>query len=103
MTTYTKLQNGQWGLRSTERLVAGTRIIVTKRDGTTKTETVGYTTCEAGTTATIATPTFPPRMQRATTHTPRCGCPCHHTGGGCCQSCRFDGCPIAEAHGHHAD
>ena len=41
--TYTKLRDGSWGIRysSESTAKAGDRIAVTKRDGTTKTETLG--------------------------------------------------------------
>lgn len=38
--TYAKLRSGDWGIRSTAALRAGDSIAVTKRDGSTKTETV---------------------------------------------------------------
>lgn len=40
MTTYTKLRDGNWGLRG-KNLSAGQTVSVTKRDGARKTETVG--------------------------------------------------------------
>jgi hypothetical protein len=40
-TTYTKLRDGSWGLRSTESIAAGARIAVAKKSGETKIETVG--------------------------------------------------------------
>lgn len=39
--TYTKLKSGEWGLRADGELRRGDRVVVTKKDGTTKTETVG--------------------------------------------------------------
>lgn len=39
-TTYTKLRNGSWGLRGHD-LAAGAQVVVSKRDGSTKTEVVG--------------------------------------------------------------
>ena len=38
--TYTKLRNGQWGIRVPGTVGAGQTITVTKRDGSTSTETV---------------------------------------------------------------
>ena len=39
--TYAKLHNGSWGIRAKGIVTAGETVTVTKRDGTTKTETVG--------------------------------------------------------------
>lgn len=39
--TYAKLHNGNWGIRAKGIVTAGETVTVTKRDGTTKTETVG--------------------------------------------------------------
>jgi len=41
MTTYTKLQSGDWGLRSDEPLTTGAKTTVQKRSGERKPETVG--------------------------------------------------------------
>ncbi len=40
-TTYAKLRTGQWGIRTTEKIVVGQRVTVAKKDGTTKQEVVG--------------------------------------------------------------
>ena len=40
MATYTKLKDGSWGVRAAGKLAAGATITVTKKDGSTKTETV---------------------------------------------------------------
>lgn len=40
-TTYTKLRDGSWGIRSTTRVTEGGSVTVTKRDGTSKEERVG--------------------------------------------------------------
>lgn len=40
MNTYTKLQSGEWGVLCDARPDVGDTITVTKKDGTTKTETV---------------------------------------------------------------
>jgi hypothetical protein len=40
MATYTKLKSGEWGIRSTSTLVEGQQVIVTKKSGQAKTETV---------------------------------------------------------------
>lgn len=40
MTTYTKLKDGSWGIRSTVKLTKGGQVSVTKKDGSIKTETV---------------------------------------------------------------
>lgn len=39
--TYTRLRDQSWGLRSTIALQAGQSVTVARRDGTSKTETVG--------------------------------------------------------------
>lgn len=41
-TTYTKLRDGSWGLRSTQDAAPGLMLTVTKKDGTTKRETVAH-------------------------------------------------------------
>lgn len=38
--SYTKLKNGNWGIRSTESIREGQSVTVTKKDGSTKSETV---------------------------------------------------------------
>jgi len=38
--TYTQLRDGSWGIRADGKLTAGATITVTKRDGTSKTETI---------------------------------------------------------------
>lgn len=40
-TTYTRLNNGAWGLRSNGAIAPGQQVQVTTRDGRVKTETVG--------------------------------------------------------------
>ena len=40
MNTYTKLQSGDWGVLCDSRPNIGDVVTVTKRDGTTKTETI---------------------------------------------------------------
>ena len=40
VATYTKLKNGQWGVRAPAGVTVGATITVTKRDGSSKTETV---------------------------------------------------------------
>jgi hypothetical protein len=40
-TTWTKLKDGSWGLRSTSPLNEGATVIVSKRDGTTSSVFVG--------------------------------------------------------------
>lgn len=40
MTTYTKLNNGSWGVRVRGTATKGQKVTVTKKDGTTKTETI---------------------------------------------------------------
>ena len=41
MASYTKLRDGSWGVRAGGAVRAGESLTVTKRDGTTKIETVG--------------------------------------------------------------
>ena len=41
MTTYTKLRNGDWGLRIDGSVEAGATVTATKKSGETKTERVG--------------------------------------------------------------
>lgn len=38
--TYTKLKDGTWGVRAPAGVVAGDRLTITKRDGSSKVETV---------------------------------------------------------------
>jgi len=40
MTTYTKLKNGSWGLRVQGAAAKGDKVTVTKKDGSTKVETI---------------------------------------------------------------
>ena len=40
MATYTKLQNGSWGVRAEGKVNQGTTVAVTKKDGTSKMECV---------------------------------------------------------------
>lgn len=40
-TTWTKLRNGEWGLRSEEALTVGTQVWVTRKNGTRSLEWVG--------------------------------------------------------------
>lgn len=40
MTNYAKLNDGSWGIRSDKKLTVGQILTVTKRDGTSKSETV---------------------------------------------------------------
>ena len=40
MNTYTKLQTGAWGVRASGKVENGSAVTVTKKDGTTKVETV---------------------------------------------------------------
>lgn len=42
MATYTKLKNGEWGIRSTSPIADGQQVLVTKKSGQTKNETVGH-------------------------------------------------------------
>jgi hypothetical protein len=41
MTTYARLKDETWGIRSTKPISKGDRVTVQKKDGTFKTETVG--------------------------------------------------------------
>jgi hypothetical protein len=38
--TYTKLKSGDWGIRADEPITPGSSVVVVKKDGGTKTETV---------------------------------------------------------------
>jgi hypothetical protein len=40
MHTYTKLRDGSWGIRSTEQVAPGATVLVERRDGVKKYETV---------------------------------------------------------------
>ena len=40
MATYTKLKDGSWGVRASGKVTAGASLTVTKKDGSTKVETV---------------------------------------------------------------
>ena len=40
MTTYTKLKDDEWGIKTDFPVKVGDRLIVTKKDGTTTLETV---------------------------------------------------------------
>jgi hypothetical protein len=49
MNTYAKLRDGSWGVRVQGAAASGDVVVVTKRDGTSKTETIGRVvwTCRA--------------------------------------------------------
>lgn len=40
MNTFTKLKSGEWGVRADHAIEPGQTVLVTKKDGSTKTETV---------------------------------------------------------------
>ena len=40
MNTYAKLNTGAWGIRATTKVAEGDRVTVTKKDGSTKSETI---------------------------------------------------------------
>jgi hypothetical protein len=83
-TTYTKLRSGSWGVRSTERLVPGQRVTVTKKDGTTKAETIERVIWTDGTVslASIAqSDSASPSRKRS-----GCGCDCED----CSYRCQCD-------------
>jgi hypothetical protein len=107
--TYAKLNDGSWGIRADGALAVGQTVTVTKRDGTTKSETVGrviwkgdgVTLAAIGTTPsssanTTRTATLPaPRRRRAGNGLgSRTGCSCGSQEGGSkptdCRQCRFD-------------
>jgi hypothetical protein len=48
MVTYAKLASGNWGLRSDAALTEGEQVVVSKRDGSTKTETVDFLVAQDG-------------------------------------------------------
>lgn len=69
MITYAKLQDGSWGIRSKTQLTPGMSVVVTKRDGSTKNETVGVAAGRYGEDffhAVVATP-------HVTAHAPKVG------------------------------
>ncbi len=67
MTNYAKLNDGSWGIRSDKKLVVGQCIIVAKRDGTSKSETVsrvvtsGADYCIASIRSSAASPSYASR------------------------------------------
>jgi len=94
--TYTKLKSGNWGVRSTEALITGQTITVTKKDGGTKTETVDKVVWSGNgvwIAATRALTTTGPSRQRSYRGT-RTGCGCGSIEDtprlSDCRSCRFE-------------
>jgi len=84
MTTYTQLRSGAWGIRHQGALTPGATVTVTKRDQTTRTETVDRVVWTDGTT-TLATIR---QTQRASTGTRRRQ-PSWARGGGAWTGCRM--------------
>ena len=93
-TTYTKLRNGDWGLRGTN-LCVGQTVTVSKRDGSTKSETVGRVLWSGEDGACLATVA---REQSAPRHSqPRRGwAPCGYPG------CSPDYCDECDGEGRWA-
>ena len=93
--TYTKLQSGGWGIRSTVALTAGQAVTVEKRDGSTKTETVervvwtGNDVWIAAIRAT-ARPAAPATARRDRGHGMVRGCAQCTAAGRMCRQCAFD-------------
>lgn len=89
-TTYTKLKSGAWGLRGM-RLVAGSTVTVTKRNGTTKTETVGQIVWTGADGTTLAATATAPAIARSSNYDPQkfngYGAP----RGGYRRACKTDG------------
>jgi hypothetical protein len=107
MNTYTKLSNGNWGLRiqsGQTRIQSGDSIVVTKKSGETKNEKVGKIvwTGNGVTLATIAPlparygsySTIGERTRERMDRTGWTGCSCGsiegHPRPSDCASCRFD-------------
>ncbi len=95
--TYTKLKSGSWGIRSTEALREGASITVTKKDGSTKLETVGKIVWSGGgvwlaTTSRSAAPGS--SLRRGTSRGRRTGCSCGSIEDtprpSDCRSCQFE-------------
>jgi len=103
MTTYTKLRNGEWGLRG-QNLTEGSTVTVTKKSGETKTEKVGRViwrgsdgTCLAAKgDSSPSRPSSPSYDRRSRSGRCReCGgpirnAPHHRAMGGLCGDCAFD-------------
>jgi hypothetical protein len=99
MTTYTKLHDGNWGLRSTDTLQPGATVTVAKKSGDTKIEAVGRIVWQGNgvTLATIARTspvTTRPYTRRSSGRTagfrPVRGCSACRQAGTMCARCRFD-------------
>lgn len=96
-TTYSKLRDGSWGLRGVG-LTAGETVTVTRRDGQTKTETVGrvlWTGPDGTTLATVASGRSPQRGgsgrgRRGTWTGCRCGSIEARPRDSDCAQCAFD-------------
>lgn len=84
-TTYTKLRSGSWGVRSTERLSAGQRVTVTKKDGTTKVETIDRVIWTDGTVS-LASIAQSDSSSRSSHRRSGCGCDCED----CSHRCQCD-------------
>lgn len=100
MITYTKLRNGNWGIKSDRAVVAGEVVTVTKKDQTTKTETIeavvfagnGAWICAVRATGTPAASASSSRRRggRATRTGCRCGSVEEYEKDSDCSSCRHD-------------
>lgn len=100
-TTYTKLRSGEWGIRSTTRLVSGMHVTVSKRDGSAKMETVDRVVWSGGgvwlASVKRDAPSAPPssRPRTFSRGCRGCGGPVvsvsyHRAMDGYCGSCAFD-------------
>lgn len=91
--TYTKLKSGNWGIRATRSVSEGDRVTVTKRDGTTKFETIAKIVWTDGTSAWLCaiapSPAPVPRPRRAFR-------PCGYPG------CSQDYCDECDGQGFYA-
>lgn len=99
--SYTKLKSGEWGVRIEGTAQQGQQVIVKKKDGTTKTETItqivwsgnGITLCAIGQTKAAYTPRAG-GSGRSSRRGRRTGCSCgsieDELNEGDCWSCRHD-------------
>lgn len=85
MTTYTKLNNGSWGLRVRGTAKVGQKLTVSKKDGTSKIETVsavlwsgdGITLCAiAASVSSVARSAFSTSKPATRKYRPGMDCPC---------------------------
>jgi hypothetical protein len=93
-TTYTKLRDGSWGIRTTEAVTAGQTVTVTKKGGETKQETVGRVlwTGDGITLATVVETAARPGKGRSRGTWTGCSCGSveEYERPGDCFTCRHD-------------